>query len=63
MIDTLAILFSSGMVAFIVYRAMKLDKRLPWFGPPPASFAVDRTESGKKSPAGLAPAQRRRGDA
>jgi hypothetical protein len=32
MIDTTAIIFSLGMVIFVIYRASLLDRRLPWFG-------------------------------
>jgi len=31
MIDNFAILFSTLMVMFVVWRAAKLDKSLPWF--------------------------------
>lgn len=46
MIDTAVILFSLGMVAFIVVRATILDRKLPWF--PPASEA----DPGTSPPAG-----------
>ena len=31
MIDTTAIIFSLGMVIYIIYRASFLDRQLPWF--------------------------------
>ena len=32
MIDTTAIIFSLGMVIYVIYRANLLDRQLPWFG-------------------------------
>jgi hypothetical protein len=35
MIDDLVILFSTGMCLFILLRAIRLDRVLPWFGAAP----------------------------
>jgi hypothetical protein len=34
MIDTAAILFSTLACLFVIFRAIQLDKTLPWYGPP-----------------------------
>lgn len=57
MIDTAVILFSLGMVAFIVVRATILDRKLPWFPPPsevdPSASALGTSELGTSPPAGV----------
>jgi hypothetical protein len=32
MIDNIVILFTTGMCVFVVFRAIRLDTKLPWFG-------------------------------
>jgi hypothetical protein len=32
MLDILGILISSGLILFIVLRAVRLDRQIPWFG-------------------------------
>jgi len=43
MIDTTAIIFSLGMVIYVIYRASLLDRQLPWFG-------VDRKSERNRAP-------------
>ena len=39
MIDTAVILFSTLMCVFVVFRAIRLDAKRPWYGPGDASQA------------------------
>lgn len=65
MIDTAVILFSLGMVAFIVVRATILDRKLPWFPPPseadPSASEPGTSGPGTSGPGTSAPAGVRRG--
>lgn len=40
MIDNLSILISLLAVGFVVFKAVVLDRTLPWFGPKPVPSAV-----------------------
>jgi hypothetical protein len=33
MVDTIAILITHALILYTIYRAVKLDQTLPWFGP------------------------------
>ena len=44
MIDTVTILFSTLMVLFVVIRAIKLDRDLPWFPRPSSTGALKPDE-------------------
>ena len=35
MLDFIGIAFSGGMILFVLYRAMVLDRSQPWFEAPP----------------------------
>ena len=48
MIDTLAIVFSLGMVIFIAGRAALLDRQLPWFDRRPAPVAHGRIQKSRQ---------------
>jgi hypothetical protein len=43
MIDTSSIIFSLGMVIYIIWRAVLLDRQLPWFG-------IDRKSERRRAP-------------
>jgi hypothetical protein len=49
MLDALAILVSCGGCIFIAWRAMKLDREIPWFGQ--GSAAPERSRPGPIRPA------------
>lgn len=55
MIDTAVLLFSLGMVAFIVVRATILDRRLPWFSPPSEADRPTPPPAEVQRPVGPAP--------
>jgi hypothetical protein len=48
MIDTVAIVFSLGMVIFIAVRAALLDRQLPWFGRRPPAVAHGRIHKSRQ---------------
>lgn len=49
MIDDLVLLSTSAAIVMILFRAMTLDRLLPWFTPIPATDSAAET---KPSPAG-----------
>jgi hypothetical protein len=52
MIDTATIFFSTLMCLFVVFRAIKLDGQIPWFGKRPREAVRPSAESWTVDPEG-----------
>ena len=50
MLDLASILFTTVLCVFVAFRAMDMDRRLPWFGRGPAEAPPDAKDAARRRP-------------